>query len=959
MKFLLILFLFINISFANNENISRMNALKKVIQKEEYIALAINKYILQTADIPITSLNKLDWTKLEVEDYLGSNFNKTNPLTSKEMYVYFDTKTHNFFIRGVIDYINTTDTSFDEDLLYLYNFYTSRIFRVNTLAPISSTDKRELAANLLKGSQVIYSSIQKKIIETLNLPSPSVSTIKLDSQDCTVGSYYYELKGEKLTYKYCKSDDSIEVYQESPIYVEDTDDLQYIKAKIGDVAYAKKNGTWYEYYYQGDTSPPWIPEYLGSTLTPTDENQNVEDLILSYIPDSKDLVFRQDGGCMLANGDIFCWGNNKYKKAGIENYGQLDTSLTPDYVNTPVMLKVQIDNTTKIKDETGVEKTRNDKRWYNNPYRVKFEKMAMNSSKVCGISPIFEYSSSGIARKVGGDLFCNGILSSKYYEDVDETADIADEAGETDVTYTTKRSSILKKNKYFVKGKSDFLNDNNEIYLQDIVMVEDTTIVLSDSGEIYTFGRNYKGALGIASDDKFIQAGLPVKISSEENEYPVFKKIFALRDIKSIGAIDENNDFWIWGERPNGTIFNKPTQLDTTKRFNKDAIFVNTNEFVLKGVDNVFYKTINDNGIQSIHDSSGDLIPSSAISISVYDNLYLYINEDLELKGSEELLKCMNSEETSICSDPIDVSVFKTSIDKLNDKSNSINGKKYANFANASIFKLDNVITEKFEDFETEAVGWSDSKRTVVSDDGSDEIPVTNFLGNFLIGSSTNKTFSFPSYANNEVEIEFDFYEIDTWDYEKFIVKLNGETFVEDNFIHDDHPYLTDAKDTGEGLQAVESETDNRNQNDERYHYKLKTKLDSNGDLKIEFSTRGLVEGDFGHNGWSFAQGITDESWGIDNVHVKVKETNKNFVCAMTGFASKSQMYCWGNIARSIPILSTSLYDIGNINLNKLFITQESDKKDRMSYSQYYSSGKLFLKFPTYIGGFDYGFYFK
>ena len=79
----------------------------------------------------------------------------------------------------------------------------------------------------------------------------------------------------------------------------------------------------------------------------------------------------------------------------------------------------------------------------------------------------------------------------------------------------------------------------------------------------------------------------------------------------------------------------------------------------------------------------------------------------------------------------------------------------------------------------------------------------------------------------------------------------------------------------------------------------------------------------------------------------------------MTGLGTRSQMYCWGNIARSIPILSTSLYDIGNINVNKLFITQESEKKDQMSYSQYHSNGKLFLKFPTYIGGFDYGFYFK
>ena len=59
--------------------------------------------------------------------------------------------------------------------------------------------------------------------------------------------------------------------------------------------------------------------------------------------------------------------------------------------------------------------------------------------------------------------------------------------------------------------------------------------------------------------------------------------------------------------------------------------------------------------------------------------------------------------------------------------------------------------------------------------------------------SYIEKTFTFNSaYANNEVEVEFDFYEIDTWDFERFTVTLKDEIFVEDNFIHDDHEYLKD-----------------------------------------------------------------------------------------------------------------------------------------------------------------------
>jgi len=953
MRFILLILLLINISFANTQNISRMNALKKVIQKEEYIALAINKYILQTGSLPLTESKDFDWTKLDNEDYLGKNFNKSNPLTSKYIDVYY--KSGNFFIKGVID----DNISYDEDLKYLYNFYTSRIFRVNTLAPIKIIEDGEN-----NDSQVIYSSIQKEIVKILNDPeTDAITTIKLDSQECPANEYYYELKGKELTLKFCKDEVSpssnrgISVYQEAPIYAENWEDLLYIKAKIGDKAYAKKNGTWYEYYYQGDTSIRWVPSYLGSTISAENESENVEDLILSYIPDSKDLVFRRDGGCMLANGDIFCWGNNKYKKAGIENYGQLDTSLSPDYVNTPVMLKVQIDNITKIEDDKGNKLSRYDKKWYNNPYRVKFEKMGMNSSNVCGISPIFTYKLDGLERKIGGELYCNGSVSSTYFEDLDSS---------------TKMTSVLKKNKFFTKGKTNTETDT-PVYLQDIVMVEDTTVVLSDAGDIYTFGRNYKGALGIGSDDKFIAKNTPEKINGET----IFKKIFALRDIKGLGAIDEDNFFWIWGETSSGIVYNKPTLLDEVRRYNKDAIFVNTKEFVLKGVDNNFYQTTGTNSTKLLAN-----IPSTAISVSVYGDFYTYINEDLELKASESLRVCMQANETDKCTANANNYIFDTSFNELNEKSNTVNNKDYANFANVSIFKLDSVITEQFEDFETSTSGWTATNtkdnnliKEVPFDntDTKGQVPSTNFLGRFPTAVSdsigyyeVSKTYDFTSkYKDYEIEIEFDFYEIDTWDGERFEVYANNELLSADHFIFDNHETLSDSNITGISLQ------DNINSNtgyagDQSYEYKLRAKLDSEGKVTLKFKTNFEYDDPY-TNYWSktykktgFNEDVENESWGIDNVHVKVKETNKKFVCAMTGLGSKSQMYCWGNIARSIPLLSTSLYDMSKINtINKLFITQEDEKKEQMSYDFYNSNGNLFLKFPTYIGGFDYGFYFK
>lgn len=949
-----------------------MNDIKDVIQKEEYISLAINKYILQTAKIPKKNDNSLDWDKVSTNEYLGTNFNKYNSLTKKNIKVIFDSN-NNAFINGVLEAENQHKPEYN----YLYNFYINKIFRVNTIPPKNNTK-----TELIKGSQVLYNVIQNEIVKTVN---ENKNKIFLPTQSCEAGNYFYELKNEKLVYKYCKTSEiSIDVYQMAPVYLDNLDDLKYIKIEIGEKAYVKDGISWYEYYYEGNGS--WIPMGTGRTTGQVNDDISYEDRILSYIPDAKDLVLRRDGGCMLANGDIFCWGNNKYKKVGIENYGQLDTSLKPDYVNTPIMLKVQIEDTTQ-----------RDKRWYNNPYRIKFEKMSMNSTNVCGISPLFNYF-DGIQKKFGGDLYCNGQVTQLYFENIYSNI---------------SETSILNKNKFFAWGKSDQTDDapklikisedggpvekdsagqelmvtRDEIYLTDIVMVEDTIAVLSDNGKIYTMGRNYNGALGIGSNDKFIIQSTPQEVKSNGI---TFKKIFALRDIATFGAIDSNNYFYIWGERPNEMVYYEPTIVSNSLKFNSDGIFTNSKDFLLKGVDNKFYRTKG-----NVELSIVSSIPSSAISASIYDKgaaeLYVYANESMELKGSNSFLVCKNSTDENCNS--TDSEVFKTALDELNAFSNKFNGKDYANFANASIYQLDTVKTEKIENYEDgNSTGWTGSSNNMVSgkvkvssnpDNGdTTKIPATKYLGRFSMGGNNNggydvgpswieKTFTFgSSYANNEVELEFDFYEIDTWDYEKFMVTLNGVQVIEDMFVHDNHPVYVDDNDTGQYLQQIIGHpTDNGNniywKGDETYHYKIKTKLDSTGKLKVRFTTRGLLQGEQYYYSNAEAQGIDDESWGIDNVHIKVKETSKTFLCSMTGLGSTSQMYCWGNVGRSIPILSTSLYDVSKINtINKLFISQESDKTDRMSFINFNDEGNsdkgnLFLKYPTYIGGFDYPFYFK
>ncbi|MGE0050448.1 MAG: hypothetical protein AB7S49_02880 [Arcobacter sp.] len=1119
-----------------------MNDIKSLIQKEEYLSLAINKYILQTGTIPKDTNDFLDWEKLMVEDYLGVHFNKKNPITKKNIVVTFGTD-NNAYIKGAIENIN----EYKDEYKYLYNFYVNKVFRVNTIPP-----KSILPADLEKGTQVLYNNIQKEIASVI---TKNINSIVLPSQNCNTGKYFYELKNEKLTYKYCKViGNSIEIYQNAPVYLDNLDDLSYIKVGIGEKAYVKDGNSWYEYYYEGNSS--WIPSGTGRTTGQVNDDITMQERILSYIPDSKDLVIRNNGGCMLANGDIFCWGSNEYKKAGIETRGQLDTSLTPNYVNTPVMLKVQIDNI-EVEDET---LDLISKRWYNNPYRVKFEKMAMNDKNVCGISPIFDYYESGIRYKIGGDLYCNGNLNLSYF-------DLENNSIPNVTTSILRRYKSL--DAYGTKGEYN----STAIYLKDIVMVNDTTVLLSDTGKIYTTGSNNKGSLGNGDTNYNNYTNNLIEINPSDIE---FKRIYALRDIKCFGALDENNNFWIWGERSNGTIYNKPTILSNSKKFNEEGIFVNSKEFVLKGVDNKYYRTYNDISVKDLG------IDGNALSVSVYDynskEYLLYVDKDMQLKGTEELIKCKDKDFNNCYSE--DNSIFTSAFDELNTKNNIINNNSYANFSNVTIFKslIETTIfykSEYIDDFETNYSGWTFLEKPTISnytDQWLKDYPIYNDGTNIFLGrfgrytysgkiyiakndgtEEISKTYNFGSKnANKEIKIKFDIYafaykdwidlkpnifktfinnsqeeisNIDIVDYNtssystkpnrakrihfEYLTSIDEEgkvtlgfganfpnvdivdfnwgidnvslsiydgsdikfdenkTYIE-NFEENTYgwtypngpdpslnqtyfstyprykydPINTSAgfyfsnithgyyflgrfgKSNGyqgknDGSQEVYKEfnfgpnfankyvtiyftffkIDDWGINDKFYYFfndtkysysisdminypnkygplnlkgtnttidqvkykKLATRqLDSNGKIKIGF-------------GADLSNNIDKTSWGVDYIRIElsstetIPEVNEEsevislpYICTMTGIGSSSQMYCWGNVGRSIPILSTSLYDVDKIStINKLFVTQESDVHTQMAFDNFNNSGNLFLKYPTYIGGFDYAFYFK
>ena len=1158
MKAIFLTIFLISSLFALDQKESMMNNIKSLIQKEEYIALALNKYILQTGNIPKIN-GKVDIKSLKDKNYLDKNFNDINPYTNTLIDIIVDEK-NNIFIKGIV--------AVKDNDKYLYNFYTDSKFRVNTIPPEDTTDKEKLKVNLLKGSQVLYHKTQKEIQKVLNNTNEK---ILLEKDECIKSKYFHELANEELILKYCKNNGTkIQVYQNGPLFLEDISDLKIIIANPGDKAYVKDGNSYTEYYFEGDEG--WVSAVTGETLTGEKTDLTFEDIVLNYIPDAKDLVLRENGGCMLANGDIFCFGNNEYKQAGIESYGQIDTTLKPDYVNTPVMLKVQNENI-KTGDSSIPELKIKDLNWYNNPYRIKFEKMAMNDKNVCGISPIFENFKDSKRYKSGGELYCNGLINEAQFEGI---------------TGSNVKTSILSKNKNIgdlrkINGIDDGLYKENAIYLKDIVMVNGAIIVLSDKGEIYSFGSNEKGQLGRVDNP----VGTLGKVNHPEQKK--FKAIFALRDIKGLGALDADNYFYIWGERPNDKIYTKPVILSNSMKFYEDAIFVNSKEFVLKASDNNYYRTYADNGILNLN-------INNVMGVSVYDyngeQYLLYVNESMQLVGSRELLECREGNFKSCNS--TDTKIFETAFGKLNEPETEINNKKYANFSNVSIYQSSEEGTNTTVDYgfvytwnfegsnpDTDTDGWNN--KTVYRPGGT--LSTSQFLGpfgnkttgysgqtNYITANGTqqiSKKFSLPNFANENVKISFDMYELGSWDTDNTIYTPTNKIpekfyiYINDKLVRNDmygriSGVIKETK-VGENLadikvQSANSSSTTTNLNVRKHKYEFAVKLNGSGEVTLGFGANlneDYINESFGidnvvitkqidnvkitndeysenfndsnYDYWIIPQGIqkdnqlykdiyfsypiyeaegtvtkflgkfgklgttpvffggndgteqvykifsfgkqngnktielafdfyiidkwsevsTDKevfnifvngmkeivyeaskhstyspveisipntdsskdykinikkdvkldkygnvkigfgsfnvnntrtidnlSWGIDNIKFKVKNdiggiggvSSKKipYVCAMTGLGSASQMYCWGNTARSLPILSTSLYDVSKIDsINKLFVTQTSDLGKQMTFEKFNNNGKLFLRYPTYIGGFDYPFYFK
>lgn len=158
------------------------------------------------------------------------------------------------------------------------------------------------------------------------------------------------------------------------------------------------------------------------------------------------------------------------------------------------------------------------------------------------------------------------------------------------------------------------------------------------------------------------------------------------------------------------------------------------------------------------------------------------------------------------------------------------------------------------EDFEGGASGWNTNSTT---DGGA---TFTEFLGRFGGTGGTeaiSKTYGL-SGLQTEVTIAFDFYEIDSWDFENFIIYVNGSAVFTNQFKHNREDFSASPSMDAVSLLFV---GDDGNVNygygsfpDQGYRYEF-TVNTTDTNLSLGFGT-------------TLNSVISDESWGIDNVYI-------------------------------------------------------------------------------------------
>jgi len=274
---IILLFIFVLDLYSNEVYIDSitLSKIKKTVNKEEAVASAYKKYLLDKGTIPSIS-------DLIENDYLPTGFSILNPF-GKEISI--STVNDNTIVDSLPSNLKSS----------VYDYYYSNVFRKNSFAPMSF-DSNNVGIELSTFEEFIFEN------------KDNITLVKDDARN----KYHLEngvLSWYNSTNKYMFTHTEDKLIVDDEINILDTNgniDVTFL-ALVNDVMYAgetiyhEENGLIEDYINIGGNN--------NKIIKLDEEERNIGKTIIQFT--------RRAGG-MIVNGDIYTWGNNANRITGID-----------------------------------------------------------------------------------------------------------------------------------------------------------------------------------------------------------------------------------------------------------------------------------------------------------------------------------------------------------------------------------------------------------------------------------------------------------------------------------------------------------------------------------------------------------------------------------------------------------------------------------------------------------------
>lgn len=573
-----------------NEKVDSLSIIKikKLVQKEEDIALAYKEYLLKYGKAPSVVKDLID------NDFLPKGFSVINPFGKEIKIVSEKSKIEEFSSD------NLTLTS------ALSQYYYTDIYRENTKS--SQKAKQNISINLNFTENFIYEN------QTI------ITNIEVDAKDKTDKGGYYIQNGvlnwfdKDGNYKFTIAKDVL-----SKELIIDEDNNNY---KINIDKNSKSN--FYELMYIGKKiyqpnkkNPNELDEFLnlGKKIIKLEKEVEPTVIIIKNSP---------NGSGVIVNGDIYTWGNNSKKVVSIGN-----NTYTKDGIQgsgVPIingMVRARAINYNKDESIKIEDNYLNKENLYSAPSRVKFINMYLDNTKsICAISQ-------------NNELYCGGedILENNFIKFI-----------AYDSTNLYRKNEYLYKSVFF-DGKNNLIYDILFVENTYLALARDTNDS-STVSKLYYWGKdNIGGWAGTGKKDE-TNISTPQILAGYE-----FSDIFHDYNSNKIIALGKSGNIFIWGGLQStepcdkgGKTLCTPTVLGLGQDFTFSSIDQKVNTIIaFANSDEKAYKiTINADGTalkslveDDIKKSSSFLEEDKSIlSFDYNNNGVIWVNSNNKLKGT-------------------------------------------------------------------------------------------------------------------------------------------------------------------------------------------------------------------------------------------------------------------------------------------------------------------------------------